>query len=636
MKDGIIKVATASPALRVADCQYNGEQIMKAMEEAAAKKAKLLVLPELSVTGYTCGDLFLQQALLQGARDTLMEIAKFSKGLSLLTFVGVPLVNNGKLYNCAAAVYEGKVLGVVPKTNLPNYAEFYEARNFMSAPEKNTTILLGDEEVPFGSKLLFRCSELQEFCVGAEICEDLWVPVSPSASHMEAGATIIANLTASNETAGKRSYRRDLVKSQSARLVCGYLYAGAGMGESVTDLVFSGHSIIAENGEILVENELFSQSPLYTEIDVELLAGERRRMSTFGVYDASGYTIVPFHMELEETPLSRDFAMFPFWPKKKELVAPYLEDVLQIQAQGLARRLSHTHSKTAVIGISGGLDSCLALLVAVKAMDLLGRPHEDVLAVTMPCFGTTARTKNNAEILCQRLGVTLRCVAIGDAVLQHFKDIGHDPDNHNVVFENAQARERTQVIMDISNETGGLVVGTGDLSELALGWATYNGDHMSMYGVNASIPKTLVRQVVHHAAMTSQDTELRDVLLDILDTPVSPELLPAQQDAIAQKTEDIVGPYELHDFFLFYIIRYGFHPSKIYRLAQYVFAGMYDNETILKWLKTFYRRFFAQQFKRSCVPDGPKAGPISLSPRGDWRMPSDACAKLWMDQLEQL
>ena len=635
MQQGFIKVAAGTPEIKVADCHFNKESIIKMVREAAEYNVKLLVLPELCITGYTCGDLFLQQRLINAAEETLKEIAAATAGLAILVAVGLPVSYNGKLYNCAAILYDGQVLGFIPKKNLPNYSEFYELRHFSPAPEENGVKELNEKFIPFGTKLLFRCRELESFCFAAEICEDLWVSNPPSVSHAAAGATIIGNLSASDETVGKDQYRRSLVTGQSARLLCGYLYADAGDGESTTDLVFAGHNLVAENGVLLNETKSFENGLAASEIDVERLAAERRRMNTF-TSAPDGYQTIYFSMPLSETKLTRVFPKAPFVPGDASDRAERCEAIFNMQAAGLKKRLEHSHSQTAVIGISGGLDSCLALLVSVRAMDLLKRPRTDIMAVTMPCFGTTERTTNNAELLCEQLGVTLRCVDIGPAVSLHVKDIGHDNKKHDVVFENSQARERTQVLMDIANQTNGLVVGTGDLSELALGWATYNGDHMSMYGVNASIPKTLVRHLVHYAADCADQEALCGVLLDILDTPVSPELLPAKDGEIAQKTEDLVGPYELHDFFLYYIVRFGYSPAKVYRLAKQAFDGDYDGRTILKWLKTFCRRFFNQQFKRSCMPDGPKVGSVALSPRGDWRMPSDASPALWLEELEQL
>ena len=637
MKYGFIKVAAASPALRVADCRYNAEQSAAAMQRAAAAGVRLLVLPELGLTGYTCGDLLLQPVLQQGALHALQTLLAVSAGLPMTTVAGLPLEVEGKLYNCAAVLHGGKILGVVPKTNLPNYGEFYEARWFTPAPAEAKAISLMGQQVPFGTDLLFCCRELPEYKLAVEICEDLWVALPPSTRHAMAGATIIANCSASDETIGKAEYRRELITGQSARLMAGYLYADAGRGESTTDMVFAGHDLIAENGRLLAETALFTNEMIVTEIDVHRLTAERRRTNTWRAADSAGYTIIPFSLPAEVTTLTRLIDPHPFVPADSAERKQRCEAILTMQAEGLRRRLEHIGCPCAVLGISGGLDSTLALLVAVRALDLLGRPRTDMIAVTMPGFGTTHRTRSNAELLCEKLGVTLRTVSIAAAVRQHFKDIGHDESVADTTYENAQARERTQVLMDIANQENGIVVGTGDLSELALGWATYNGDHMSMYGVNGSIPKTLVRYLVRHAAETCGDEALAAVLYDILDTPVSPELLPADEGGgIAQKTEDLVGPYELHDFFLYHFIRYGCPPQKLLYLAENAFAGRYDRAVILKWLRTFCRRFFQQQFKRSCLPDGPKVGSVTLSPRGDWRMPSDASAALWLREIDEL
>ena len=636
MKDGFIKVAAATPEIRLADCKFNGEQIVRAIEEAQAQGAKVLVFPELCLTGYTCGDLFLQDLLLRAAEEALQSVMKQTADKDILCLVGLPLRRESRLYNCAAVFCRGELLGVVPKRNIPNYSEFYELRHFSPAGDGIEWITLAGQEVPFGQNLLFCCRELPEFVVAAEICEDLWVPQSPSIRHAAAGATILANLSASDETIGKSDYRRMLVEAQSAKLVCGYLYADAGEGESTTDLVFSGHNLIGENGAILAESVLFQNGILYSEIDVQRLMSERRRMNTYPAVPAEEYLRVAFSMPLAETALTRRVEMRPFVPEDGADRKKRCESIFAMQVNGLKKRLAHIGAKTAVIGISGGLDSCLALLVTVKTMDALHRSRKDILAVTMPCFGTTKRTKTNAEILCERLGVTFRTVEISESVLLHLRDIEHPTDVYDAAYENAQARERTQVLMDLANQTGGIVIGTGDLSELALGWATYNGDHMSMYGVNASIPKTLVRYMVDYVARDAGDAKLFEVLMDILDTPVSPELLPAKDNEIAQKTEDLVGPYELHDFFLYQVMRMGFAPAKVYRLAVYAFRGVFSPDVIQKWLRTFYWRFFAQQFKRSCLPDGPKVGSVTLSPRGDWRMPSDACVRLWLDEVENL
>ena len=635
MNYGFIKTAVMTPNLRLADCSYNAKQMIDQLKQADREGVRLAVLPELCITGYTCGDLFFQNALLDAALLALCDIAKATAELSLVAVVGTPIRLQNNLYNCAAVICGGKILGLVPKTNLPNYSEFYEKRYFSPAPDSISSMEIDGQTVPFGKNLLFYCLELPELVIGAEICEDLWVADPPSLQHAKAGATVIVNLSASDETVGKADYRRSLVSLQSAKLVCGYLYADAGVGESTTDMVFSGHNLIAENGTILAQSLPFGDGFAISELDVQRLARERARLHLFTDGQPEDYLQIPFSLPVMETKLTRPVSTLPFIPEEETNRAARCEEILSIQAAGLSHRMKCAGAKTAVVGISGGLDSCLALLVSVRAADLLGLPHTDVIAVTMPCFGTTKRTRGNAEILAQELGVTLREVNISQSVLRHFEDIGHDPQKADVVFENAQARERTQVLMDISNQASGLVVGTGDLSELALGWATYNGDHMSMYGVNASVPKTLIRHLVRHVADKTENTALKNVLLDILDTPVSPELLPAADGEISQVTEDIVGPYELHDFFLYYAVRWGFSPKKVLHLAVYAFNGVYTASFILKWLKTFYRRFFAQQFKRSCLPDGPKVGSVSLSPRGDWRMPSDASAAVWLKQLDE-
>ncbi len=635
MKNGFIKTAAATPEIRVADCRYNGEKIIEIMDNANARGVRLLCLPELCITGYTCGDLFLQKVLLDGAVKALSQIVKASTKYDMVTVVGVPLAVNNKLYNCGAVIQSGKILGVVPKTHIPNYGEFSELRHFSPAPENNSTITLLEQKVPFGTKYIFKCNETDQFTFAIEVCEDLWTPYPPSCKLAAAGAAIILNLSASNEVVGKDDYRKMLVTSQSGRLVCGYVYADAGEGESTTDLVFAGHNIIAEEGTVLAEAKPFEDGYAQTEIDVLRIWHERRRRNTFADIP-EGYETIVFSMLPLKTELTRKFSKLPFVPESNKVREKRCESLLMIQAQGLKKRIVHAHAKSVVIGISGGLDSTLALLVAVKAMDILKRPRTDVIAVTMPCFGTTDHTKNNAVTLCELLGVTLRVVNISNSVRAHFEDIGHDGKKQDVTFENAQARERTQVLMDISNMENGFVVGTGDLSELALGWATYNGDHMSMYSVNASIPKTLIRYIVKYFADTCENEELSKVLISILETPISPELLIPDENTISQKTEDLVGPYELHDFYLYYIIRWGYSPEKVFEIAKVTFKDKYDEETLKKWLKNFIRRFFIQQFKRSCVPDGPKVGSVSLSPRGDWKMPSDAVSELWMRQAEKL
>lgn len=640
MLDGFIKVAAATPKIRVADCEYNADAIIALINEARDKGVNILVFPELCVTGYTCHDLFYQRTLLDGAQAALERIAEASENSDMLVAVGCPLVFAGKLYNCAVILQNGEALGVVPKKFLPNYNEFYEMRQFTPAPEEGLAgeKVLGDYVV-FAPKLIFECVNIPELKFAVEICEDLWAPEPPSIALAQGGATIIANLSASNETIGKDDYRRDLVKGQSARLMCGYVYASAGDGESTQDLVFGGHRMIAENGSMLAESELFTTGLTISEIDVHKLALERRRNTSFqssqGVYNEA-IPSMSFRLEPRETELTRKFEAMPFVPSAAGEKAKRCHDILTMQAHGLSKRIEHTNCKTLVIGISGGLDSSLALLVCVEAMKLLNRPLSDIITITMPCFGTTRRTKSNAEKLCSILGTDLRVIDISESVRQHFKDIGQDESDFSITYENCQARERTQVLMDIANKENGMVIGTGDLSELALGWATYNGDHMSMYGVNSSVPKTLVRHIVYYYAETCGNNALRDVLLDIFSTPVSPELIPPKDGEISQITEDLVGPYELHDFFLYNGIRWAFPPRKVFRLAKLAFSGSFDDETILKWLKTFYRRFFSQQFKRSCLPDGVKVGSVTLSPRGDWRMPSDAQAALWLEELNRL
>ena len=636
MRQGFIKVAALTPKVTVADTQANRKEICRLMDEAEAKGAKILVFPELCITGYTCGDLFYQQVLLREAKKELLAIAKYTQRKDYLAFVGLPLEYNGKLYNVAAAVTQGKVLGLVPKTHIPNYNEFYERRHFAPGMKQPVPVALDEDTVvPMGTRVLFQCRQMPELKIGAEICEDVWAPNPPGVEHALAGATLLVNLSASDETTGKDMYRKSLVTGQSGRLICGYVYCSAGDGESTQDVVYSGHNLIAENGTLLAESRRFCNESIYTELDVVRLNEERRRMSTFMTSDES-YINVEFSLKEEKTELTRFVDPAPFVPGNKADREKRCEEIFMIQAMGLKKRLEHTHAATAVVGISGGLDSTLALLVMVKAFDLIGKDHKDIVAVTMPGFGTTDRTYDNAVSLIKSLGATFREVSIVDSVRVHFKDIGQDEAVHDVTYENGQARERTQILMDIANKSGGMVIGTGDMSELALGWATYNGDHMSMYGVNASVPKTLVRHLVCYYADTCADETLQKVLYDVLDTPVSPELLPPEDGKISQKTEDIVGPYELHDFFLYYILRFGCTPKKIYRLANYAFAETYDTETIQKWLKTFYRRFFSQQFKRSCLPDGPKVGTVAVSPRGDLRMPSDASARIWMEELEHL
>ena len=634
MKNGFVKVAAATPDIRVADVEFNTQNIINAMEEAQKNGAKILVFPELCVTGYTCSDLFDHSVLLKASRKALLEIAENTNDKDMLVFVGAPLEVNGKLYNVAAAMNQGEIIGFTTKTFLPNYGEFYEMRQFTPGPQTVREITFEGKKIPFGPQILFQAEGMEELVVAAEICEDVWSPVPPSIQAALEGATVIVNCSASDETIGKDTYRRALISGQSARLISGYIYANAGEGESTTDLVFGGHNIIAENGTILKESSRYVNEIIYSEIDLQRITGERRKNTTFQPLDEETLVRVPFTVEETKTFLTRTFPKKPFVPSDEQTRAQRCEEILTIQAMGLKKRLAHTNARTAVVGISGGLDSTLALLVTARAFDMLGRDKKDIIAVTMPCFGTTDRTYQNACEMSKKVGATLIEVPIADAVNVHFRDIGHDPEDHSVTYENCQARERTQVLMDIANKTWGMVIGTGDLSELALGWATYNGDHMSMYGVNASVPKTLVRHLVKYAADDTKDEALKNVLYDVLDTPVSPELLPPKDGDIAQKTEDLVGPYELHDFFLYFMLRFGYEPSKIFRIACMTFDGEYDKETIFKWLETFCRRFFSQQFKRSCLPDGPKVGTVALSPRGDLRMPSDACVAVWMKDLE--
>ena len=636
MEHGFVKVAAATPTIKVADTKYNAGVICDCIREAADQGAKIIVLPELCITGYTCGDLFLQEELLCKAKEALSEIARATESLDAIVFVGLPYEHLGKLYNVAAAISKGEVLGIVPKTFLPNYNEFYEARHFTKGMQEiEEAELLDGRKVPFGTRQLFICKDMPEIKIAVEICEDLWTVEPPSIGHARNGANIIVNLSASNEVTGKDAYRRQLVGGQSARLLCGYVYASAGEGESTQDVVYSGHNLIAENGVILKESKRFINETVFSELDVLRINSERRRMTTFE-NKHNLYNRAYFSLKKERTTLTRSIDPMPFVPSSRQDREHRCEEIFMIQSMGLKKRLEHTNCKAAVVGISGGLDSTLALLVTVRAFDALGIDHSHIKAVTMPGFGTTDRTYDNAVQLIHSLGAEFIEVDIREAVNVHFRDIGQDALVHDVTYENSQARERTQILMDIANKSGGMVIGTGDLSELALGWATYNGDHMSMYAVNASVPKTLVRHLVHYYADTCGNEKLERVLLDILDTPVSPELLPPEDGKISQKTEDLVGPYELHDFYLYYMLRQGFTPAKIYRLAREAFAQNYDDATILKWLKTFYRRFFAQQFKRSCLPDGPKVGSVAVSPRGDLRMPSDACASIWLEELDEL
>lgn len=641
MKDGFIKVAVSTPELVVADCEFNKERMVEKAKQMEAKGASLVVFPEFSLTGYTCGDLFLQDALIKGAEEALHSYLKETETVDIVTVLGMPLDHKGRLYNVAAVICRGKILGLVPKTHIPNYGEFYEARQFAAGPKDVTDHYFSwGECVPFGSRLLFAHETYKNFTFGIEICEDLWTPAPPSASLAMAGAHILINLSASDELTGKAHYRRELVKSQSARTLSAYLYADAGEGESTTDMVFSGHNLIVENGTILCESRPFAgEKDLLTEIDLGRLHNERRRMSTFlnPLHEESMMKVRSFELPVPEvTELTRTFEKTPFVPSDQANREERCEEILDIQSYGLVKRLRHTGCRHAVIGLSGGLDSTLALLVTVRAFDQIRLDRQGITCVTMPCFGTTNRTYDNALKLAGELGVSLREINIEDAVRGHFRDIGHDMEEQDVTYENGQARERTQILMDVANELNGMVIGTGDMSELALGWATYNGDHMSMYGVNCSVPKTLVRYLVQFYGDTCGNDKLKQVLYDVLNTPVSPELLPPKDGEIAQRTEDLVGPYKLHDFFLYYVLRLGYGPEKIFRLASYAFAGEYDEETIWKWLSVFCRRFFQQQFKRSCLPDGPKVGTVSVSPRGDLRMPSDASYALWQTELDRI
>ena len=629
MKDGFIKVAAATPKVKVADPEYNTKEIIKIIRQAGDEEASLLVFSELAVSGYTCGDLFLQDPLLGESLKGLMEIKKETKGMDMVVTVGCPLVVEHKLYNCGVFLFDGRILGVVPKIHLPNYGEFYEARHFAKGKREVKDILLDGEHVPFGANILLECTNIPELTIAMEICEDLWVPLPPSTHHALAGATVICNPSASVETTTKEVYRSALVSNQSARLLSGYVYANAGEGESTTDVVYSGHHLICENGTVLAEAKRFVNDIIYADMDVKRLVAERRKMTTFFEEDSEEYRRVPFILPVKVNQITRKFPKNPFVPSSREEREKRCDEILSIQSMGLKKRLEHTNCTHAVVGISGGLDSTLAVLVTVRAFDMLDIPRENIICVTMPCFGTTDRTYQNAVSLIHELGATLKEVNIEKAVRQHFKDIEHEEDVHDVTYENSQARERTQILMDIANKYNGMVIGTGDMSELALGWATYNGDHMSMYAVNCSVPKTLVRYLVLYYAETVENKELSDVLMDVLDTPVSPELLPPVDGVISQKTEDLVGPYELHDFFLYYMLRFGFLKAKLYRMAKLTFAGDYDDETIQKWLDKFYWRFFSQQFKRSCLPDGPKVGSVAVSPRGDLRMPSDASVNIW-------
>ncbi len=641
MKHGFLRVAAATPHIRLADCSYNAKQIINYIDKAEKKEVGLLVFPELCVTGYTCGDLFLQDILLRSAMEEVKRIAEATVDKTLVTIIGFPFERQGRLYNTAAVLHRGRILGLVPKQNIPNYDEFYESRYFTQGLDEVIKVDFMGEELFFGSRILFESSDMPDFVLGVEICEDLWVPVSPGNSHCTAGATVIANLSASNEIVGKAEHRRELVKSQSNRLICGYVYADAGEGESTTDLVFSGHSLIAENGLLLSEAKPFHNEMIVNELDLGIIKSDRRRLNTYTGLCSVNYVRVKFSFSeleynLKQYELIRRIDPSPFVPESIRERNERCKDILAIQATGLKARLSHIGTSSAILGVSGGLDSTLALLVAHEAFEQLGLDKKGILAVTMPGFGTSERTYNNAIALAKCLGATVMEIDIKAAVIQHFKDIDHDIDLHDITYENSQARERTQMLMDLANKHKGLVIGAGDLSELVLGWATYNGDHMSMYGVNASIPKTLIGAMVEWFADSTDNERLSVVLKDILDTPVSPELLPPKDGKQHQETEDYIGPYELHDFFIYYVLRYGFSPEKVYHIARIAFSEKYSKHELLKWLQMFYHRFFSQQYKRSCLPDGPKVGTVSVSPRGGLRMPSDAKAELWLDELKSI
>lgn len=636
MKQGFIKVAAVTLQMKLADTVYNADRIMEIMEETEKKGAKVVAFPQLCLTGATCGDLFFQEALLNSVKEQIVRIASYSKGMQGLFFVGMPLSYEQKLYNVAAVLHDGKIICFIPKTNIPVYGELGESRYFAKGFKETALINFGDMEIPFGTNIILKHKLLEAYTVACELGEDLCAPCPPSVYHAANGAAIIVNLSATDDIIGKQENTRKLVLTNSWKLTAGYVCAGAGAGESSQDMVFAGHDIIAEDGKVLSELKCYDNGIIYSDIDVNYLATERYKKKLPEYTDETGYKTIMFEQAVTETKLDRRFAANPFVPDDCGERSARCEDILSIQSQGLKRRFRHTGSKTAVIGISGGLDSTLAFLVTVRAFDLLNYNRENIICITMPGFGTTDRTYMNACKMVTTLGATLREISIKDAVTVHLRDIGHDINVHDVTYENAQARERTQILMDIANKENGLVIGTGDMSELALGFATYNGDHMSMYGVNAGVPKTLMRYLVRYYADTCQEEALQKVLLDVLDTPVSPELLPPSEGDITQKTEDIVGPYELHDFFLYYMLHKGYSPKKVYNVARYAFDGIYEEEIIKKWIKMFYRRFFTQQFKRSCLPDGPKIGSVGLSPRGDLRMPSDASYAVWSNELEEI
>ena len=636
MKDGFVKIAAGVPEIALGDCMLNAERIISMSHEMSAAGVKLAVFTELGITGYTLEDIFLQQTLLKAAEKALSQIIAETAELDMLIAVGVPVPVGCSLYNCAAFINRGRLLALIPKTHIPMYSEFYEGRRFTPAPENGFSINYAGQNVFLGQGML-RCSGMPELIVAAEICEDAWVPCPPSVGLAQAGANVIFNLSCSNELIGKSEYRRSIIRGLSGSLICAYAYCSAGDGESTTDLVFSGHCMICENASMLAQQRWNTGSFITADIDIQRIDADRRRMTTFTAVPSDKYKIISeFSLDVTETMLERSFSPTPFVPSDKANLEERCREIIHIQSSGLQRRLKGTHSKCAVIGLSGGLDSTLAYLVTVDAFKALGKPLENIAAVTMPCFGTTSRTKSNAQKMAEAIGTSFKEIDIHAAVQQHFSDIGHDGVTTDVTYENSQARIRTLILMNTANKLGGLVIGTGDLSELALGWATYNGDHMSMYGVNAGVPKTLVRYLVGYFASASEEP-LKSVLYDVLDTPVSPELLPPEENGeIAQRTEDIVGPYELHDFFMYYIMRFGFPPHKIYRIALRTFEGKYSPEIIKKWLVNFVRRFFTQQFKRSCLPDGPKVGSTAISPRGDWRMPSDMLYAEWMRDAESV
>ncbi|HHW47925.1 MAG TPA: NAD(+) synthase [Clostridiaceae bacterium] len=643
MSFGFVRVAAAVPRIKVADCEYNAANIINIIRKAEAKGIQIIVFPELSITAYTCGDLFHQEALLKGAEAQLSNILESTKDTSLFAVLGMPVYSDNQLFNCGVAIQGGKILGVVPKTYLPGYNEFYEERWFATGQKASSdTVFLCGQQVPFGSDLLFEADPDSRVCLGIEICEDLWAPISPSSYQAVSGATVLLNLSASNDIVGKCIYRRELARNQSAKCIAAYIYSSSGIDESTTDVVFGGHALICENGEIIAESERFirDEQLIYTEIDVERLVNDRFKNTVFMEGpERKKFRKIVFKLnelkDVESGNIARYINPHPFVPSDESVRNERCREIFAIQTAGLAKRLEHTGTKHAVIGISGGLDSTLALLVTAKTFDLLDFSRKNIIAITMPGFGTTDETYKNAHKLMESLNVSIREINIKEACLQHFRDIGHDVDVHDVTYENVQARERTQILMDVANKVGGLVIGTGDLSEMALGWSTYNGDHMSMYSVNCGIPKTLVRYLVKWAVDNVADKSTAEVLRRILETPITPELLPPGKGGkINQKTEEIIGPYELHDFFLYHMVRYGAPPKKILFLASYAFRDKYSKDTIKKWLKVFYKRFFSQQFKRSCIPDGPKVGTISLSPRGDWRMPSDAESRLWIRELE--